>query len=235
MLAGDIDVKLIPKDATEATLVFKNKTKKPLAIRLPEAAAGVPVLAQIGFPGGLRPRGGFGPGAGLGPGGGAGNQGFGFGAGLGVGAGNQGFGNGFGNGLMGGRRGFFNVAPEKVGKLKVPAVCLEHGKRDPNPRVAYKIVPIDSFTDKPEVVQLVKMLGHLGPKYQNAIQAAAWNAQNGLSWEQLARKNKVQLRNRYTEKWFSYQELAFARRALAVSVKWANDNPTPSKVTSIGQ
>ena len=57
MLAGDIDVKLIPKDATEATLVFKNKTKKPLAIRLPEAAAGVPVLAQIGFPGGFPPPG----------------------------------------------------------------------------------------------------------------------------------------------------------------------------------
>ena len=42
-------------------------------------------------------------------------------------------------GMMGGG-GFMSVAPEQVSKLKVTTVCLEHGKPDPNPKMAYKIV-----------------------------------------------------------------------------------------------
>ena len=70
--AGDIEVKLIPKDATQSTILFKNLTKKPLRIEVPAAFAGVPVLAQAddfgddfgggGFRGG--PGGGFGGGPG---------------------------------------------------------------------------------------------------------------------------------------------------------------------------
>ncbi len=44
--------------------------------------------------------------------------------------------------------GFFNVKPGKVGKLRVPTVCLEHGKPDPNPRMAYKLVPIEIADDE---------------------------------------------------------------------------------------
>ena len=43
---GDIEVKLIPKDSTECRVTIKNKTKKPLNVKLPEAFAGVPVLGQ---------------------------------------------------------------------------------------------------------------------------------------------------------------------------------------------
>jgi hypothetical protein len=43
---GDIEVKLIQKDSTECRVTIKNKTKKPLNVKLPEAFAGVPVLAQ---------------------------------------------------------------------------------------------------------------------------------------------------------------------------------------------
>src|SRR5690348_11324911 len=52
MEAGQVEAKIIPKDAKEGTLTLKNKTDKPLTIRMPEAFAAVPVLAQIGGGGG---------------------------------------------------------------------------------------------------------------------------------------------------------------------------------------
>ena len=52
MKSGEIDVKFIPKDDREARVMFKNKTKRPLSVRLPAAFAAVPVLAQRGGGGG---------------------------------------------------------------------------------------------------------------------------------------------------------------------------------------
>ena len=61
--AGDLQVKFIPKDATQATLIVENKTKKPLRIALPSAFAGVPALAQDDGGGGFDDFGGGGLGA----------------------------------------------------------------------------------------------------------------------------------------------------------------------------
>lgn len=192
MQAGDIEVKLIPKDSTTGMVTIKNKTGKPLTIKLPEAFAGVPVLAQFGGGGGFGQQGG--------QQGGGGNQGIG-GGGLG--------GGGFGGGQQGGG-GLFNVGPEKVGKLKFVAVCLEHGKKDPNPNVPYEIRPIESFTDKPEVVEVVKMLGR-GEINQTAAQAAAWNLANGLSWQELAAKVGHKHLDGRTEPYFALNTIQAAQ------------------------
>ena len=45
---GTIEVRYIPKDATEATVWFENKSDKPLSVKLPEVFAAVPILAQGG-------------------------------------------------------------------------------------------------------------------------------------------------------------------------------------------
>ncbi|TVP95898.1 MAG: hypothetical protein EA381_18090, partial [Planctomycetaceae bacterium] len=45
--AGQIEVKFLPKDATEATVLVKNLTDAPIRIRLPETFAAVPVNAQM--------------------------------------------------------------------------------------------------------------------------------------------------------------------------------------------
>ncbi len=116
-----IEVDLIGIDSTKANVIIKNKTKKPLAIRLPEAFAGVPAQAQF-LGGGMGMAGGGGGG-----GRGGGGQGMGGGMGMGMGMGGPG---GGGGGAPG---GFFNIAPEKVRKLSVDVVCLDHGKKDPNP------------------------------------------------------------------------------------------------------
>src|SRR4030042_731317 len=95
---GQINVKLIPKDSTECGVLVENKTKQPLNVKLPEAFAGVPVLAQVGGAGVNNP-GGWG--------GGGNNRNW------NNNSGNQGFGGGMGMGGMGmGGMGMWNVPPD---------------------------------------------------------------------------------------------------------------------------
>jgi hypothetical protein len=180
MDAGQIDVKIIPQDATKANILIRNLTDQPIHLRLPKAFASVPVLAQ-GMMGGM---------------GGGGMGGMGGGGGMG--------------GMGGG--GFMRVAPEKMRKIAVTTVCLEHGKRDPNPKMAYKIVPIEQFTKKADVRVLCEALGY-GQVTQNTAQAAAWNMMDGLTWDQLASKNRIESKYLGNIRWFSQFEL---RTAMAV-------------------
>lgn len=233
MEKGEIDVKLFLKDSRGGNVMITNKTKKPLSIQLPAAFAGVPVLAQFGGGGGG--RGGRGGGMG-GMGGGMQGVGGGMGGGMGgMGGGMGGMGGGgMGGGGMGGGGGFFNVGPEKVGKIQVTTVCLEHGKTEPNQRVTYEVRRIESVTDKSEVAQLCSMIGS-GEVAQNAGQAAAWNLANGLSWEELMQKDRVKHLDGTTEKYFAPIELALATRIASESVRRGKENPLPkgSKLDSL--
>lgn len=204
--AEQVDVKLIPKNAEQATVIITNKTKRPLSIKMPQAFAGVPVLAQIDR-GGDR---------------GGGNNNFG-------GGGNQGFGGGFGGMGMGG--GFFNVGPDRVSKIKVATVCLEHGKRDPNPRVAYEMKPIESFAKSPAVAELCKMLGNKEID-QVSAQAAAWHLCDHLSWNELARKVKVQHLNGRQELYFNARHLNLALQAVQKANARAESVRSPGEIES---
>jgi hypothetical protein len=177
MDTGEVEAVLIPKDSTGGTIMIKNKTDQPLTVKMPAALAGVPILAQLGGAGGIG-------GGGMG-GGGLGGGGMGGGGGMqGMGGGMMGGMGGMGGGMGG---GMFNIAPEKVQKVKIAAVCLDHGKADPNPRVPYKPVPIDSYAKDPAVAELLVLMCQ-GKIDQHSAQAAAWHIQNGLSWEELANK-----------------------------------------------
>jgi len=107
---------------------------------------------------------------------------------------------------MGGMGGMMRVEADKAAKIKVPTVCLEHGKKDPNPRMKYKLVRLEEVNPDPRVRELCKLLG-TGKLHQNTAQAAAWHIANGLTWEQLASKNRVESRYSGTERWFSPLEL----------------------------
>ena len=80
--------------------------------------------------------------------------------------------------MGGGMGGMFNVAPERVRKFKVGTVCLEHGKKDPNPRVPYELRPIESFTSNTKVHELCAMrldgLGTHGEALANLLRAQAF-------------------------------------------------------------
>ncbi|MEO8272143.1 MAG: hypothetical protein ABI557_20705, partial [Aureliella sp.] len=143
-------------------------------------------------------------GGGLG-GGGLGGGGLGGG---GLGGGGLGGGGGFGGaGLVGARgAGMFRVESGKTKRLKVQTVCLEHGKHDPNPRMKYRLVPLEQLTNDTEIHELCSQLAG-GTITQNTAQAAAWHLANGLTWEYLAAKNRFESPYADDVKYFSKVEL----------------------------
>jgi len=218
MEKGQIEVQLIARDAARANLLVKNKTGKALNVVLPQAFAGVPVLAQ--FPDNVvdNPRNPNDAGQpqtlGIGPG--MNNW-------MGPGLMNVGGPNAGGPNVPPGF--WFNVAPEKVGKLKLTGVCLEHGKPDPSPRHKYQVQPIGSVTDKPEVIELCAMLGR-GEIGQRAAQLAAWHLNNGMSWEKLAgMRDKLPIGTKPT---YTRQELQTGQQAADQATKLAEQHRRPS-------
>jgi hypothetical protein len=114
-------------------------------------------------------------------------------------------GGGFGGGGFGGG-GFFNVAPEKTGKIKVTTVCLEHGKKDPDPRIPYTIIPLEKFNKDPQVFEICSMLGR-GEIDQASAQAAAWHHTDEMSFQELLSKIGVKHLNGATEPFFAPQQV----------------------------
>jgi hypothetical protein len=194
---GDISVKLIPKDSTESQVVIKNETDRPLNVKLPDAFAGVPVLGQAlgGQGGGHHSSGSSGS----------------------KGGGQQGTGGG-----MGGMGGMMNVPPEKVGKFKVPTVCLDHGKAEPRAAIPYTIKPIESYSSKPGVRELCQMLGN-GQVNQRTAQAAAWHLNNNMSWEQLAAKRLKHLTGP-SQPYFTSAEIQAGMQLANDAVRAAKEN-----------
>jgi hypothetical protein len=202
MQRGDVDAKFVARNSLEGRIVLTNKTNRPLNIQIPDAFIGVPKLAQFGGGGG-----GFGGGGGGGLGGGGTQQ---VGGGGGRGGGGRG-GGGFGGGGRGGRGGGFNIPPEKVVRIDVPLLCLEHGKRDPSSSKPYDIRPIENYVTDPAVIELVAAYAN-GELPTGAAQAAVWNLQSGVSWEELAAKQTGTQRSVVRESYFSAEELAAARQ-----------------------
>ncbi len=220
MDAGQIDVRFIPLDAADANLLIANKTDRVVHLRLPNAFAAVPVLAQFDQ--------GFGQGQAAGGGGGGNNAPQSVGGGVNAG-GNQGFGNqGFGNagnvggGGNGGRQGqgfgrvggFMRIPPRSTRKLTATTVCLEHGKAEPNPRIKYRMIPIAEYTADQRVARLCEQLA-TGDIQQNTAQAAAWHLTGDLSWDKLSRLNRVESKYRGNIRFFTAQELRAAKDAVA--------------------
>ncbi len=247
---GSIEVKFIPISSAQANVILKNKTTNPVLVKLPRTFGAVQVLGQFG--GGLGGGGLGGGGGGLGGGG----AGFGGGGGLGGGGGGQGVGGGFGGGqgggglggggfggggqggggfggggLGGGGGGFFRIEPDKSKKLSVATVCLEHGKHDPNPRMKYRIVPLEELNASPEVDELCGLLGDQAVA-QNVAQAAAWHIANGLSHETLAAKNRRESQFTGNEKYFTPTELEFASRVVQHCRATANQKAASRKSLS---
>ena len=217
--AGDLDVKLFLKDAAGGAAVIKNTSKRPLSIKLPGAFAAVPVAAQFGLGGAIGGLGGpnGAVGAGKAGGAGAGTQaiGGGFGAGVGANVGNNGNRAG-GGGPFGMPGAFFNIEAGKERKLKLVSVCLEHGKDEPTPRIAYEIKPLESVASQPQVSEVVRQLA-AGKLDQKTAQAAAWHLANGLSWQELAQKVKARHLNGLTERFFTPDEISRAKGAVSAT------------------
>ena len=225
--AGKIETRYVAKDAQQGNLLVKNLTDQPLNVVVPEAFGAVPVLAQFGggMGGGGMGGGGMGGGGMGGMGGGGGGGGQAMGGGGGGGMGGMG-GGGMGGGGMGGGGGMFRVAPEKLTKIVARTVCLEHGKLDPTPAMAYNVVPIEQVTKDEKVVELCKMVSNREIP-TNVAQAAAWNIANEISWQELAALDRIKSKYTGSVKYFSSQELQLAFRVASEAGKRASSQREP--------
>ncbi len=190
---GQVDVKFIAFNDRAARILITNKLKQPIHLQMPEAFAGVPVLAQLGGGGGGRGGGGLGGGGG---GQGGGQQSVGGGGG-GLGGGGQG---------GGGGGGFFSIAPEQTAKINVPVVCLDHGLQNPSSSNPYKLVPAEDHLDRPAVIELLKAFGR-GELQHGATQAAAWHLNSEMGWDELATKLQGTRRSVRRPPYFSREEI----------------------------
>jgi hypothetical protein len=203
MTSGQLDVKFVAKNSHDGRLLIKNNTGQPLSVKLPEAFAAVPVLAQNaagGAVGGTRSNRSSNQN----------NQNQSLGGGLG--------GSGYG-GNRGGVGGAFDVAPEKVAKINVETVCLDHGKKEPTAAVPYEIEPIATYTSDVNVQELCKLVG-TSEVSQRAAQAAAWHLANHMSWEQLIDKKTHHLLSP-SEIYFSAADIRAAMQITDRAMKMA--------------
>lgn len=228
---GLIDVTLKHRNSLSGVVTVKNLSGEPLQVALPEAFAGIPVVAQFGD---------FGD-AGDG-GGGSRRSNRGDRGGRGGGGGNQMSGGGFGGtgmGMgMGGGMGGWNLGPDKVLKEEVKTVCLEHGKREPRLDVKYAVRPIEEATQNKEVQVLCSLVGS-GQADQQSAQAAVWHLNNDISWDQLAMKTARRAGKRATP-YFSSREMRTAVHLAATARKIAEkqnaeEPKTDGEYESIGQ
>lgn len=242
MEAGALSVRVVAHDAKGGNMFFENLSGKPLTVELPEAVTMVHVLKQFG-------GGGFGGGGqgggGLGGSGFGGQQGgLGGGQGLGGGFGGQqgGFGGAGGIGQQGGGGGgFFSIPPERVAQVPYRSVCLNYGKPDPSPRMTYKPVRLEEYSDDKVLQETLRIFG-LGRMDQIAAQAAAWHLTDNLSWEKLASLKEYTLPGVYTSQvpTFSTAQLQTAQQLVHVAAQRAEERaklesetqPTPVKPRS---
>ncbi len=215
---GLIDVELIAKSSAKCRLIVTNKTDRPLNVQLPEAFAGVPVLSQFDF-GQQNNQNNVPQQVGIGQGRNNNNPFMNPGM-MNIPGQNQG-GPNLGPGPM------FNLPPEKVCRLKLRSVCLEHGKPDPKPLIKYQIKPIDEVTEKPEVVEVCAMLGR-GEVSQRIAQLAAWHLNNDMSWQQLAKIRPVFVKTPT----YSKKELAAAKKVVEKAARRIKKRSKPDKDTT---
>jgi hypothetical protein len=118
-----------------------------------------------------------------------------------------------------------------VGKLKMTSVCLEYGKPDPNPHIAYELKPIDAYTSDAKTIEAVKMLAG-GEIDQHSAQAVAWHFANGLSWEELASKVAAIHLGGRREAFFSEAHIQRAKKIAAEAERRAKAGSEPSSDNS---
>ena len=213
MASGEVEVTIKAKSSSDANFFVKNLTDKPLAIRMPKAFSAVPIARQQFGGGGFGGQGGGGFGGGQG-GFGGGQQGGtqGIGGGFGGGQGGGGFGGGqggFGGGQ--GAGGVFNIPAGKSGKISVKTVCLEEGKPDPQHYYKYVVQPLEQLTTRPEIYEMCRMLAN-DEVAQPVAQAAAWNVENNVSWNEMLVKNRVEHMDGSFERYFHPNQLQVAQQ-----------------------
>lgn len=241
--AGAISARIVAHDSEGGNVYIENLSGKPLTVNLPEAVAMVQVLKQGFF--NNQPAGngnglngntsGLSNMLGGGQSGGAQSLGSGFGQ-----QNNTAIGNNNGNNVPGFPLGnnFFSIPPERIAQVPFRSVCLNYGKPDPSPRMTYKVVPLEDFSQDPVLQETLKTFGR-GRLDRTVAQAAAWHLTDNLSWQDLANIKRYTLPGVYSSQVpiFSKPEIQAARKLIEQATKQAQERPIAapkSKTTGDG-
>lgn len=232
--AGQVAIKLIPKDANGGKVLIENKTDKPLTVKVPEVVVGVSIHAQIVGLGQGNPFGGPNAGLGLGQnnnqtggqqlmGGPLGqNQQGQQGQGLPFPGGNNGLNQPGGNQNFPGNGLFFSIPAERTISVTMSSVCLEHGKPEPSSTSKYTLIRYSKVSDDQVLYQTLATLK--SPKTDvKAVQAVAWHLANKMSFEELAAKTEDQLGGLLSNPYFTSNQIATAKRVLATATEQAKE------------
>jgi hypothetical protein len=216
---GTVEVKVVVRDQYHARVILRNKTDAPLTLRLPDAFAARPVLAQqnFGFPstGQNQNQGQSQPQAVSGPfGSQSSSQGFNFGSGQGQGANNNFFGN---------NNNVFNIPPESVRSVRVACFCVELGKPNPRSIHSYELVKFDEVGGDPQLAALFERYAR-GDLDREAVQAAVWHVANEKSWDELGKLTRRVALNADAPI-FTRRQLEFARDLVAYAARQAAEHP----------
>lgn len=116
----------------------------------------------------------------------------------------------------------FKVPAGKTVAVRAPTVCLDYGRRDPTPRMPYRLVALETVSQDP---RLAVILGGLATGHvpQKVAQAAAWHLSSGRTWEQLTAEVIARAGGDPDVPFFSAAELAAAQRAVAIATKMVGD------------
>ena len=232
--AKTVEVTVIPRDSKRVTIQFANKTDKPIQLRMPAALVAAPVLAQFGPPRRQFGNGGnnlFGNGGNNLFGNGGNNGGMQQNQALGMAGGRQNMGNnGFNQQRPG---GFFNIPPGRVIKKRIPTVCLEFGKPDPGPRIAYELRPLETFSNDERLKSLLVSFGNQTSDHQRAYQLAAWHIANGKSFEELASMSIKHVTGTVSRR-FTSSEIDLAKKIVS-RLPTPTKSQNPAKDVSLSQ
>jgi hypothetical protein len=134
---------------------------------------------------------------------------------------------GMGGGGMAGGAGFFSLPAERTVSVPMNSVCLEHGKAIPNSRMTYRLARPSEVSDKPELPELLKLIGQ-NRIDRGAAQAAAWHIASGMSWEKIAAEKWDHV-GRPDEPYFSQDQLMTGRMIVADVQAKARDKAKEEK------
>ena len=104
---------------------------------------------------------------------------------------------------------------ERVGEVRVPGVCLEHGKDEPRPSIKYELKPVEAFSKDPALYQMLKLFGEKKIN-QRVAQAAAWHISSKMSWDSWRPSRSSGSASR-RQPYFSQQELRAAMQLVEVA------------------
>ncbi len=125
----------------------------------------------------------------------------------------------------------FTVPAGKTVAVRATTVCLDHGLREPTPRMAYRLVALDTVEQDPRLAVILGGLatGHVS---QKVAQAAAWHLASGLTWEKLAAEKIDRAGGDPDVPFFSAAELASAQHVVAIATKFVGKQPATVETTA---